>query len=252
VSVSRVGDSGVVAYVRGATDVTVSPGQVFVTRDFEAPIGVALTYTVTFWPSSSPSSTQSGSASIMIGEGGCSDTWLTDLARPTNTQKVTVEGLMELDYVTPAGVHWVLDRRTPIVAADVTHTPTFELDFLTATDDERAKARAALGNGTPVLLRTPPENGIGNLYFAATGWKEQRIVRAARVQDRRFSVSCVQVDRPDPALYVPAPPVTYDVVKATYATYADLLAAVGTYDQLEWVYGPGGAAEIVPWPPDDV
>ena len=109
------------------------------------------------------------------------------------------------------------------------HTPSFELAFLTDTDSQREQARAALGNGVPVLLRTPPENGIGNLYFAVTGFSEQRIVPKATEPARRFVVAGTQVDRPDPSLYVPLTPATYADVKAAFA---DLRRPAGRARQL--------------------
>ena len=47
------------------------------------------------------------------------------------------------------------------------------------------------------------------MYFTVLDWDEQRIVRPAREQARRFAVSCVQVDRPNPLLFAPIAPTTY-------------------------------------------
>lgn len=203
---SRHGPSSSEAYVRGCAPLALTGGAVTV-RDYEAPIGVALVYTahVTDATSSSDATT-----TITVPSQGCSDTWLTDLGVSANTQRIIIESLQELSYDVPVGVHWIIDRRSPITSGDVAHTPTFELNFLTETEQQRLKARAALGNGTPVLLRTPPEDGIGSVYFTVTGWREQRIVNQATVTDRRFAVSGVQVDRPDPMLFgasgIPWPP----------------------------------------------
>ena len=250
-SLERVGPSGTSAFVRGNQVAIVLPGPLVI-RDFEAPIGVSLTYTVTTWADATPGTTDTGTATITIPDGGCDDTWLTDLARPTNTQQVVLEALDELAYQVPVGVHDVIGRRTPIVSSDIANTPTFELLFLTDTDGAREQARATLGNGVPVLLRTPPANGIGSLYFAVTGFREQRIVKKARQPDRRFAVSCVQVDRPDTSLYLPIPPATYQTVKDTFATYADMAAQRASYDAVLYDWTGDQPADVVPWPPDDV
>jgi hypothetical protein len=252
VSVSRTGPSGVAATVRAWSAYQATAGQALAVRDFEAPIGVPLVYTVTAWAAATPDTTQSGTASITVPDNGCDDTWLTDLARPTNTQKVVIVALDELAYEVPVGVHDVIDRRTPITSSGIANTPSFELDFVTATDVERDRARATLGNGVPVLLRTPDLNGIGNLYMAVTGWKEQRIVKPARTQDRQFRVDCVQVDRPDPILYAPIPPATYQTVKDDFATYADMTAQRPTYDAVLYDYSSAEASDVQPWPPSDV
>lgn len=245
-SVSRVGPSGEQAFVRGYNPAEVPTGQTtMVVRDYEAPLGVPLVYTATYDTAGSFTTT------LTVDYTSC-EHWLVDLARPTNSQVLTIEQLNELDYSVPVTVHDIVGRRTPIVTSDIANTPSFELALLTDTDLERDQARATLGNGVPVLLKTPPEQGIGNLYLSVLDWKEQRIVSLGTVPARRFQISGVQVDRPDPALYVPIPPATYQSVKARFATYADLEAAYATYDGLLYDYGGVGAVDVVPWPPRDV
>ena len=101
----------------------------------------------------------------------------------------------------------------------------------------------------PVLLRTPPEDGIGNLYFAVLGFSEQRIATLGTVPNRRFSISAIQIERPDPELYTPQAPVIYSYVKATFATYADVKAERINYDALAYDYSASSPGGGVPWPP---
>jgi hypothetical protein len=250
VTFTRAGPSGVAAVVRGWENTPVQPGAV-VARDFEAPIGVELLYTATAY-NAAGSVVSTVETAITIPSAGCSDTWLNDLARVTNTMRVLIESLPELVYPVAATVHEIITRRSPIVASDIAHTPAFELSFLTETDDERERARAALGNGVPVLLRTPPEDGIGNLYFSVLGFQEQRIVSLGTVTDRRFVVSGRQVDRPDPALYAPLGASTYQHVKSTFATYTDLRDGRASYDAVLYDWSGAEASDVVPWPPSDV
>lgn len=248
---SRVGPSGVIAYVRASNPLTVTPGATVIVRDFESAIGVPLKYTALVANAAGEQSPPAA-ATITVPSHGCSDTWITDIAAPTNTQKLIIERLDELDYEAASGVHNVLNRRTPIVTSDIARAPKLELSLLTETDTAREKTRAALGNGVPVLLRTPPENGIASMYLAVTEWKEQRVVNSATLPDRRFVLSCVQVDRPDPILYAPVFIATYAGIRDAYASYAGLKAARSTYDDV--LHDPAAAAalNVVPWPPDDV
>jgi hypothetical protein len=250
-AIYRVGPSGTRAYVRAYTEAAVSPGAV-IARDFEAPLAVPLTYTAEVWAAPSGAVTTIALGTLTIEDGGCEDTWLTDLVRAGNTQRITMEHLDALDYDVPTGVHRVLNRRTPIVTSDVAWAPSFAMAFLTEDAADRERARACLGNGVPVLLRTPPANGIGSLYFSVQEWSEERIVRSARVQGRRFSVACVQVDRPNPLLFAPEPPTTYAQVEAAFADYAELLAERENYDAVLYDYAGTEAADVVPWPPSDV
>ena len=121
---------------------------------------------------------------------------LIDLAHPENSQEVTVGSLADLASTVRSGVHYVLSRSDPIVTSDVATTPTFELVFYTLDDAGRDKARAALGNGQPLLLQTPPEQGVGDLYFCALSWSEGRPSRVALHSERRFSVQAVEVAPP--------------------------------------------------------
>jgi hypothetical protein len=250
-TITRTGPSGTPATVRAWESAAVVGGSAVVARDFEAPIGVPLTYTAQPY-NAAGTALAAATTTITIPSGGCSDTWLTDLARSGNTQLVTLQELAELTYKVPATVHDIITRRAPIVSSDIARTPEFELSFLTATDDDREQAKFTLGNGVPVLLRTPPEDGIGNMYFAVLEYAEQRIVNLATEQTRRWVVQGRQVERPDPALYQPQAPVTYAYVKQTFATYAALKAGRASYDALAYDWAGSSAQDVFPWPPDDV
>jgi hypothetical protein len=251
VTFSRTGPSGVAAIVRGWSAAPVTPSTHVAARDWEAPIGVPLTYTVVCLDGNG-AQLDTQTVDVTVPSGGCSDTWLNDLARVGNTLKVTLEQIPELAYDVPASVHEVITRRSPIVTSDVAHTPALEVSILTASDDERERARALLGNGVPVLLRTPPEDGIGNMYLSVLEFTEQRIVTRGTIPDRRFVVSARHVSRPDPNLFAPLTAVLYENVHASYATYQELFADRANYDAV--LYGWAGVApsDIVPWPPDDV
>jgi hypothetical protein len=146
----------------------------------------------------------------------------------------------------------VITRRSPIVSSDIAHTPGFELAFLTDTDDQRERAKFTLGNGFPVLLRTPPEDGIGNLYLAVLEYAEQRVVSSGTEPARRWVVQGRQVDRPDPTFFQPTAPVTYTYIKTTFATYAALKAARASYDAMSYDWAGAAPDDVFPWPPDDV
>lgn len=248
--ITRAGPSGTPAGVRGATGVAVAAGAV-IARDFEAPIGVPITYTAQSF-NSSGAVVDTKTVTITVPSAGVCDMWLNDLARVTNTILVTIASLPELDYAAPNNIHDIIARRDPIVSSDIAHTPAFELSFTTDTLDQRDQARSLLGNGVPVLLRTPPEDGIGNLYFAVLDYKEQRIVTPAATPDRMFVVNGRQVQRPDPTLYAPLGVATYAHVHSTYATYSALHAGRVSYDAVLYDWSGATPSDIVPWLPDDV
>jgi len=248
-TISRTSPSGNTAAVRGADNSPVTgPSMVF--RDWEAPLDIPLNYTVTVYDAATVVGTATATITVTWGE--C-EAWLVDLARPTNSLALTVESLHELDFAVAVGVHRVLNRRAPVMTSLPAWTPTSELIVLTDTLLERDQVRSLLGAGYPFLLRTTPELGVGNIYFGVTDFVEERFLSLGRAPQRRFRVAVVQVERPDPGLFAPTPPNTYAQVKATWATYADMLAAVGTYDGLLYTFPAGtDASPVIPWLPDDI
>ena len=237
------------AYVRGWQDRVTGVTEALI-YDYEVPLGVEVIYYA---------------QAVVAGvESAIGETppltidddrdWLVDLARPTNSFPIDVESLPELAFAGPVGVHRVLDRRDPILTTAAAWTPSGTLTFTTETKGERDRARAILGGGTAVLLRTPPEEGVGNLYLGVLNLREQRISRLAFHADRRFVVDVTQVARPDPALSVPAPPLTYRERLAQWPTYQDVVDTGLSYQELAYAGsgGPDRVDPVVPWLPDDV
>lgn len=223
-------------------------------RDYEVPLGVPVAYHARVWSAEGEASPEAATVTVTVDAEWC-EAWLMDIAAPGNSQTVEIESLNELAHEAPTGVHWVLDRRAPITTGEVARTPTFEIGLITETDEAREKARNALGNGYPVLLRTAPELSIGNLYFVVPKWSEQRVLRDGRSDLRRFLCQAVQIERPAADLWLPLVPVeTYDEVRATFATYADVKAERDSYDDL--LHSPIGdsppVAPVIPWPAMDV
>ena len=247
-TVTRTAPSGNKAGVRGAVNAPVSiPTEIV--RDWEVPLDIAVTYTVTVYDGATVVGTATATFTAAWGE--C-PAWLVDLARPTNSLPLTIESMDELDFASAVGVHRILNRRAPVLTSLPAWTPSSELNVLTDTLSERDQVRNLLGSGYPFLLRTSPDQGIGNMYLGVTDFVEERFLRPGDAPARRFKVSVIQVERPDPAIFVPTPPNTYANVKATFATYAALLAAVGTYDALLYTFTGIDASPVIPWLPDDV
>lgn len=252
VALQRTSPSGNTVTVRGAADLPTDGNPSVVIRDWEAPLNVALHYVATLY--------DAGDNVVGTAEGDYTLTWtdckawLVDMARPTNSLALVIESFTPLDFEVPAGVHRVLDRRAPVLVTLPAWTPDAELVLLTDTLPERDALRNLLGSGYPVLLRTTPEQGVGNMYLGVTDFKEERFLTLGTRAQRRFAVEVVQVERPSAFVFSPAPPMTYQVVSETWATYADLLLAVGTYDALAYTFPDmgEGSSPLVPWLPADV
>jgi hypothetical protein len=249
-TLTRSGPSGVEAAVRGAVGAPLE-GDPTTVRDWEVPFNVPLTYTVTFYNAGGNVVGVGASANYTHTYTGC-PAWIVDLARPLNTLPLTIESFSPLDFEVPAGVVRVLDRRAPVVITLPAWTPDAELVLLTNTLAERDALRALLGSGYPFLVRTVPEQGIGNIYLGVTDFKEERLATLGTAPWRRFTIAVVQVERPDPAVFTPIPPTTYATVAEMFTDYAELLATVGTYDALAYWTFTGAPTATRPWLPVDV
>jgi len=247
-TITRTSPSGNTTGVRGAVDAPVQiPTEIV--RDWELPLDVPVTYDVTVYDGATVVGTASAVFTAVWDQ--C-PAWMVDLARPTNSLALTIESMVDLDFDAQVGVHRILNRRAPVLTSLPAWTPSSELVVVTDTLGERDQVRALLGSGYPFLLRTTPEQGIGNMYLGVTQFVEERFLSLGVAPQRRFKVAVVQVERPDPAIFIPTPPMTYAAVKAAYATYAALLAAVGTYDRLLYTFAGGDASPVIPWLPDDI
>ena len=240
---TRTGNS---AFVRGWAPRAVSGAGVAQAHDWEVPLGVEVVYYATATVAGAESAV-GASAPLTVDD---KRDWLVDLARPTNSLPVDVEGLPELSYDGPVGVHRVLDRRDPVLTTGALWTPNATLSVFAVGDLERQRVRTILGSGLPFLLRTPPEHGVGNAYLGVLGLREQRVSRLAVHGDRRFVVDVVQVARPDAALFVPQAPLSYRERLATWPTYADVPDL--SYEENAYTFPPESVDPSPPWPPSDV
>lgn len=239
--------TGNAAYVRGWVGLAV--GGVNVSAfDWEVPLGVEVVYHATATVAGVESAV-GDSPPLTIED---RHDWLVDIARPTNTMPVEVEAFPELRYDGPVGVHRVLDRRDPVLTTASFWTPGGTLAFVTATQVERDFARAILGSGVPILLRTHPGVGVGNLYLGVTGFREQRVSRLGLHADRRFVADVEQVARPDPATFVPVAPMSYRERLATYPIYGDVVDTGLSYQDVAYTFESGDVDPSQPWLPSDV
>jgi len=249
-TLERTSPSGTTVAVRGAVDAHLE-GDPTLVRDWEVPFGVPLQYRVTFYNANGTVVGVGATATYTHNYTGC-QAWVVDMARPTNSLPLTIESFTPLDFEVAAGVVRVLDRRAPVLVTLPAWTPDAELVLLTNTLDERDQLRALLGSGYPFLLRTIPEQGVGNIYLGVTDFKEDRLATLGVRPWRRFTVDVVQVERPDAGVFAPVPPTTYSQVHALFVDYADLLAQVVTYDALAYWTFEGAASSTLPWLPSDV
>ena len=154
-----------------------------VARDFEAPDRRAAAPTPPR-PATPPARhrhRQTGT--ITIPAGGCDDTWLTDLARAGNTQRVDHRGLPAARLRRPRRPSTTSSAGARRSSASTSRTPRpSSWSFLTEDATEREPARHPGQRRAGAAAHAAGADGIGNLYIGVLGFSEQRIVTAG---DRR-------------------------------------------------------------------
>ena len=104
-------ESGNTAGVRGAVNAPTGGDTSIVVRDYEAPFNLDLVYTASLYDVDG-AVVETVSVPFRIDWEEC-ESWLVDLARPTNSLPLVIQSMTELTYDMPAGVHRVLGRRAP-------------------------------------------------------------------------------------------------------------------------------------------
>jgi hypothetical protein len=218
VSVDCIHPSGEIRRVRGM-DRTPLSGGAFIGYDYEAPIGLDLTYIATVW---NDPDTQVATSDAVSVRWDTTQDWLKDPLEPVRNMPIKVVDPGDAEYDTPTGVHVVLGRPAPVTVATVRQASQGTFTFLTETRDERIRLHNLLASGNPLLFQSTQDSDIGNLYFAPLKTTQQRIVTLKTAQEYEWQIAYQEVDPPagDPSAFT-----TWADVAAVYPTWQALIDA---------------------------
>ena len=208
VNLTRLDPDGVSRDVRGGQGIT---GDIIV-DDYEAPFGVAVTYTV---------DGVSDSATLDV-----TRPWLTHPTRPDWNTTATVVDDDGWSWEAPGTVHKPLGAEYPaVVYTDRTeHTGTLELAQPWA---DRDLLRQILRDGSPLLLRVPPSCPVDDAWIWPSVVTRTKNNRAAPTVVR-WSLDYQRVDAPGGTITVD-PSNSWDAVTISHTSWS----AVGT-DHATW------------------
>lgn len=248
VTITRTHPSGRVWIVRQWNGAPTGGAPSMAGTDYEAPIGVAVTYAVTA-KSATETSPSSNTVTVTL-EASTSDTvWLKDPRVPALNRRVLVEKFDTQQFDGRVGVMPVIGRPTPVTIGDVREAATGTIVLTVLTADDVVGIHYLTASGNPLLFQTSSRYGVGNLYMAVTKVTEGRLSRLGMYAERRMSLDFVEVD---PPVGLPSGGQnTYQTVKDGYATYSAVVAGERDYLDLVQHTNTGGAqrslADLVPW-----
>lgn len=207
--------------VDGATSTTVD--------DYEFTPAVSNLYRVTLY--------DAAGATVATTDGAISPTitqpWLKNIAKPWLNRPVTVLDYGDVTRASRGVLFDVVGRTYPVAVTDVRGPRVFDLDVLWNGVDLAAEFDTVLSAGDVVYLQVPPDCPIPAGYWAVG---DITTSRPSRTSSRRiFRLPLTEVAAPGPDVVGSAG--TYQTVLNTYATYAELLAAKATYNDLAELVG---------------
>ena len=228
ITVGRRDPNGFTTLIRYGEAIPLDDAGHVLIEDHEAPFDVALHYlAVQVDP---PGSEQGQSQDVIVPSYGYS--WLKDPGYPSMNIRIdVVTSIAQLDRPHRAGVFNILDRTNPIVVSARRSGPLGELVCHTLTDGTRTSLRDLLARGSILQLSTPAAYGFGSEYIHVGDTEEVRVGLAMR-PERRWVMPFIVVDRPDGLSVQPTEEKTWQAVKETYASWAELTASGKTYQQL--------------------
>lgn len=205
-----------------------SPGGIAAIDDYEAPFDTPVIYRATQVTPVGATTGLSAWATLPSQQ----ETWLKDPAYPTRNMRLDeVTSLEEMQFVSRAGVFAVIDRPRPVVVAARRAEWTGVLSLTTATDDQRIKMDDLLKRGQVLLLSTPKNYGIGNMYVHVGDVQQTRVTPLVTEPTRQWQLPLTAVDRPE-AISTMLPGITWADVKAKYPTWQALTDTDMTWNQL--------------------
>ncbi|MEV8373016.1 hypothetical protein AB0P21_09780 [Kribbella sp. NPDC056861] len=194
-TITRTAPGGVAEPIRDGVNVALNDGG-WIGFDYEAPLGVPLTYTATFTRTGDPETVVAASPAVVLDAGGYGRAWLSNAVDPASAVLAWVEGLDEIERPAEVGVFDMVGRSLPVVVTGTRGSRRGQLRLVTATLDERDALWGLLDDGDVLLLRTTREFGIGNLYFAVQKATESRATRLGMHPARRFGLEFVETSAP--------------------------------------------------------
>lgn len=169
---------------------------VFVITDYEAPLGVSVS-----WRVESVNPVPSGSLAYLSDEITLEapelEVWLKDPGLPARAVKATV-GTPLPTWTRPArqGISQVRGRARPVAISDVRSSRNGSIVLVTATEEEREALWWVLESGGPLLLQWPPGWGERDMYVSVGDVSAAPVTDYAEHLDRSWALPLTEVDRP--------------------------------------------------------
>lgn len=208
-------------------------GESMVIEDYEAPLGVEVSYWLVILKPDGVSVRRTGDlGGVTIPFADINWCWLKDPGHPQRNLLLMVQTGPEWARPVEQGAYAVKNRRNKVTLSGVRNGQEGDLVVWTRSDDERAALDWLLDSGAVLLWQTHPAAGEGNVYVSVGQVARGRGGRLAYDPWRTWTLPMVEADMPVAVGVAGSAGRTWQDVLTGFATWGDVLAAYATWEDV--------------------
>ncbi|MET9950148.1 hypothetical protein ABZ135_01185 [Streptomyces sp. NPDC006339] len=235
ITVWRVTADGTRTLVRGPNgliDRAVTTSDVLVIEDYEAPLGVPVSYYSESRSTSNALTASRTTSVVTLAVSDRNEAWLKDPAHPERNLKVLVHRAPDWDRPIAQVEHRVRRRRNSVIFSDVRGGLEGDLSVWTRTDAERASLHRLLDSGSVLLWQAAPGMGVDDMYVNVGQVRESRVTDYAPELWRAWTLPLKQADMPVTVGVASSAGRTWQDILTENATWGDVLAKYATWEDV--------------------
>lgn len=203
-----------------------------IVEDYEAPLGVAVSYYIETLTPGSQTPGYQGTDTVTLDPGDRNEAWLKDPGQPQRNLKVLVAKAPDWQRSIEQAEMRVRGRRNSVILSDVRGGLEGELAIWTRSDDERDALHWLLDSGNVLLWQSVPGMGVADMYVTVGQITEARVTGYAPEPWRAWTLPLRQVDMPTTTGVAGSAGRTWQDVLTAFATWQDVLDAYATWEDV--------------------
>ncbi|WP_060905309.1 hypothetical protein [Streptomyces scabiei] len=184
------GSSGLIEQVAAGADT-------YIVTDYEAPLGVPVSYRIEFYSASTGALVAYRTTSVFtLDAGDINYSWLKDPLRPQLNRRVLVKEAPAWQQPIEQNVMRLAGRQNAVVLSRIRSGREGSLTVWTQSDDERESLRFLLATGNVLLWQSDPSMGEPDVYVSVGQTSFPRVSTYAPEGWREWQLPLTEVDRP--------------------------------------------------------
>lgn len=243
VTIYRVTSDGSRTLVRGPdglySQTPITSDQIIV-EDYEAPLGVPVSYYVEILEPGETVPAYRDTAAVTISPGDPTEAWLSDPGQPQRNLKVLIRRGPDWQRAIEQADFRIRGRHNSVTLSDVRAGLEGDLQVWTRSDDERTALHWLLDPGNPILWRAAPGSGVNDMYVTVGQITEARTGGTAAEPWRAWTLPLRQVDMPTTTGVSGSAGRTWQDVLTEHGTWQDVLDRYATWEDVLLDHRIGG------------